>query len=163
MAEGMIKQAIESMSSKYIPSSSPVNSVFVPQEQYRRIFPLLDVWGSDTENPKVHEKVRFIFDNLTIEKTDNPDDSLISVLIELGGVNPGETKLDKVYKYFNLRRESLKMIGYHNAIVHKINEGRAETDVDALSKKALNALKYREVLLGEMGALKVNTKKEKSK
>jgi len=160
MAEGMIKQAIANMSSKHIPSSAPANSVFVPQEQYRRIFPLLDVWGSDTESTKVQEKVKFIFGNLS---ADNPDDSLISVLIELGGMHPGETKLDKVYKYFNLRRESMKMIGYHNAIARKINEGRAETDVKTLSSKALNALKYREVLLKEMGALKVNTKKEKSR
>ncbi len=119
MSEGMIKKAITRLETKYIPQLS--STLFSPQEQYKFIMPLLDVWGSSYEDEKVEEKVKFIYDKLVEENKDRPQDSLISLLTTLGAVKFGESKLDKVYKYFNLQKESEKALKYHYLISDEIN------------------------------------------
>lgn len=118
MSEGMIKKAITKLETKYIPQAS--STLFSPAEGYRFIMPLLDVWGSDSEDDKVAEKVKFIHDKLVENNKDRPQDSLISLLTTLGAVKFGESKLDKVYKYFNLQKESEKALKYHNLLNDEI-------------------------------------------
>jgi len=127
MAEGMIKQAINNLETKYIPQSAKI-TVFIPEEAYRKLFPFLDIWGAEVEDSKTQDHVKYIYNKLIDINRINPSGELISVLTELGSVNFGESKLDKVYKYFHLMDESSKALKYHNLLVGEIESMKNKDD-----------------------------------
>lgn len=120
MADAIIKSAIQNLEQKYMPSiGSP--QIFVPSEQYRSIFPQLEVWGKDTEDVSVLEKVKYIYDQLLAIHKDKPNEVLVSLLVDLGATKFGESKVDKVYKYFHLSKEAEKATKYRDLLLDELN------------------------------------------
>jgi hypothetical protein len=121
MAEGIIKAAIEKLESKHIPQAS-IDSVFVPEERYRSILPLLNVWGYRDNDSDIQEKAKYIYSSLLEINKDNPSDTLTTLLTELGATRWNDSKLERVYKYFHLRGEAEKALKYHDLLNKEINE-----------------------------------------
>lgn len=119
MSETMIRGAISRLESKYIPQVA-ASTNFIPQDEYKRLFPLLEVWDKATQDPNIQERVKFIYDKLLEKDKNNPADYLISVLTQIGAVQFGESKLDKIYKYFHLHKEAEKALRYHNLLLDEL-------------------------------------------
>jgi hypothetical protein len=100
--EGIAKEAIKILETKYIPQpASPL--MFTPQDQYRQILPLLDVWGYQDNDKDVSDKAKFIYDKLVELNKENPAEALTTLLVDLGATKWNESKLDRINKYFHLR------------------------------------------------------------
>jgi hypothetical protein len=116
MAEGMFRQATENLSMRYIPQpSSPAS--FVPSEEYRTIYPLLEIWGRDGDSQEVKEKVEYIYGRLKEDESSSPAHNLISLLTDLGAVPFGDSKIDKVYRFFRLHKEASRLQSYFEKLV----------------------------------------------
>jgi len=118
--ESMAKEAIKILETKYIPQpASPL--MFTPQDQYRQILPLLDVWGYQDNDKDVSDKAKFIYDKLVEINKDNPAEALTSILVDLGATKWNESKLERINKYFHLRGEAEKVLKYHDLISKEID------------------------------------------
>jgi len=143
MSDGMMRNAIQQLETRRMPQASPIES-FIPTEQYRSIYPLLEVWGKDGDNQVSQDKTKYIFDRLSENKSSPPAHTLISLLTELGAVNFGESKLDKVYRFFHLHKEACKIKNYFERLV----EERTPHSLLAAKKIA----KYHKVLTKEIAS-----------
>ncbi len=117
MSEGMIHTAVESLKSKYIPST-PQNSLFIPSEEYRGIFGTLEIWDKEANDPDIQDKTKFIFD--TLKETGNPSEQIISLVTTLGITPQGDTKLNRVYRYLKLQKEAIKVNNYHETLTDEM-------------------------------------------
>jgi hypothetical protein len=124
MAEGLMRAAINKLEIKYIPQ--PINpQVFVPQEQYRSFFPLLEIFGSLVDDKDTQEKVKYIYDKMIALNKLAPHDELMRILSEIGETKWNESKLDKIYKYLNLSHEAEKALKYYDLIKGEIETLKA--------------------------------------
>ena len=70
---------------------------------------MLDVWDSDTVDPKTEERAKFIYEQLG----ENQRDKLMSIFTLLGATPPTERRIDRVYKYCRLQEQAHKaMVRY---------------------------------------------------
>jgi hypothetical protein len=117
MAEGLTRTAIETLKTKYIPST-PETSVFVPAEEYRNLFDTLEIWDKETADPDIQDKAKFIYD--TLKEVGNPKEQIVSLITTLGITPQGDTKLNRVYRYLKLQKEAIKVNKYHETLTNEM-------------------------------------------
>jgi len=125
MADSLMRKGIDKLEQKYVPQAN-AQSMFVPSEQYRSILPLLDVWGYEDNDKDVQDKGKFIYENCVAMNKDKPQDSLTSILTDLGATKWNESKLERVYRYFRLKGEADKVLAYHGLLNKEIDELRGK-------------------------------------
>jgi hypothetical protein len=113
-----VNNALNTLSEKYLPTKSPSPAVYVAQEEYRSIFPQLEVWDKQTQDPDTQERVHFIYD--TLKDIGNPKDKIVSILTTLGATPQGDTKLNRVYRYLKLFKEADKTKRYYYTITDEM-------------------------------------------
>jgi len=124
MMIGVAQKAVETLRNKFIPSAN-TQTVFVPQEEYRGIFDLLEVWDKETADPDIQDKTKFIFDS--IKEKGEPKEQLVTLFSTMGATPQGDTKLNRVYRYLKLQKESEKVKRYYDTLTDEmraINGGR---------------------------------------
>jgi hypothetical protein len=118
MSEGMVKSAVQTMREN-IASRAPLPQGYVPSEPYPKLFNMLEVWGSDTDDREVHEKAKFIYEALKGEG--EPLEKLVSLFTELGATPVGDTKLNRVYRYLKLKNEAKKVMQHFDVLAGEMN------------------------------------------
>ena len=83
----------------------------------RGIYEMLEVYGKETADPDTTDKVKFIQDALG----ENPKDSLLHIITELGATPLGETKMGRVYKYLRLKQQADKALKHFENINRDLN------------------------------------------
>lgn len=127
MADGLIRAGIEKLEQKYMPKQS-ASTVFIPQEAYRSLFNLLEVWGKDTEQTDIQDKVKFIYDKL--KKEGEPDKVLMSLLTILGIPQPGDNRVDQVWKFLHLQDNADKARQYYDSLIDQLNSIKKPEGID---------------------------------
>ena len=83
----------------------------------RGIYEMLEVYDKATRDPDTTDKVKFIQDALG----ENPKDSLLHIITELGATPLGETKMGRVYKYLRLKQQADKALKHFENINRDLN------------------------------------------
>lgn len=117
MAEGMARIAIETLKAKFNPLTSQP-SIFVPSEEYRNLFDVLEIWDKETADPDIQDKTKFIYD--TLKDVGNPKEQIVSLVTTLGITPQGDTKLNRVYRYLKLQKEAIKVNKYHETLTNEM-------------------------------------------
>jgi len=99
--------------------------VMVPEEEYKSLFSMLDVWDSDREDPDVQEKTKIIYEYLN--KANHPKDELLHILTKMGATPPLQTRVDRVYKFVRLNQQADKHMTRYEIIredIHALSNNR---------------------------------------
>ena len=117
--EGIAKSAVNILEEKYFPKPSKpdVPGVFTPEEQYKQLFNMLDIWDSDREDEDVQTKTKFIYEALG----ENPRDKLMSIFTEIGATPPDSNKLSRVYKLLRLKSRANKILNQYGILQKEIH------------------------------------------
>jgi hypothetical protein len=91
--------------------------VFTRPEVDGGLWEMLEVYGRDSSDPDVQEKVKYISDALG----ERPKDSLMHIITELGLTPQGDTKLGRIYKYLKLRQQADKIIKHYETVKNQMN------------------------------------------
>jgi len=93
--------------------------VIVPEDKYKDLFSMLDVWDSDREDQDIQEKTKIIYEYLN--QANHPKDELLHVLTKLGATPPLQTRVDRVYKFVRLNQQAQKHMTRYEIIREDIN------------------------------------------
>lgn len=116
MADGILKSAVQILEKKHLPPQDSTQ-VHVPEDAYKHLFDILDVWDSDRDDTDIQTKTKFISDVLG----ENPRDRLVGIFTEIGVTPPGETKVERVYKYLKLRTQADKILNHYEQVQREIH------------------------------------------
>ncbi len=114
--EGILKSAINIVEKKYTPTQ-PSTQVFVPEEQYKSLYDMLQVWDEARTDEDVQSKTKFIYDILG----ENPRDGLMNVITEIGITPQGQNRVDRVYKYLRLKNQANKLMSQYEHLQGELN------------------------------------------
>lgn len=115
--QDLLQSAIVKVKNKLIPAMTPQG--FVPEDAYKQIFTMLDVWDSQREDPDIQERTKIVYEYLN--RDGRPRDALLHILTKMGAVPPLENRLDRVYKYVKLQQQSDKIMRHYEVIQKNIN------------------------------------------
>jgi len=118
MADKLLRKAIEKVQGRHPPQkTSP--TVYVPIEEYRALYDMLEVWDKNRTDEDIQNKTKFIYE--TLSNKGNPKDLLINIFSKLGATSVSEDKVTKVYHYLKLRHQSEKTLQQYENIQKDIN------------------------------------------
>lgn len=127
--EGILKEAVRTLEQKYIPQVN-MSSVHVPEDMYKQIFDMLEVWDRDREDDDVKIKTKFIYD--TLKEQGNPQDLLNGIFTKLGALPLGDVKVDRVHRYLRLLSQGNKLLNQYENIkseIHSLEKPKEEKEV----------------------------------
>jgi hypothetical protein len=107
MSENLLSQAIISIRSK-TPLGNTPSKVFAPDQQHKFLYPLLEIWDADAQDPDIEDKAKFIYNFLTDENS-TARDKIIGILGEIPPISSQPT-IERIYKYCRLKDEYRKTI-----------------------------------------------------
>ena len=112
----LLQSAITKIRTKVSPKSVlDTKGVFVPEEEYRSLMPMLDLFEESDEDEL--KRAKYIYDFLG----ENPKDKLLSIYTKLGQTPPNERKIDRVYKYCRLQEQSNKALTRYEQLQGDLN------------------------------------------
>ncbi|KYK25705.1 hypothetical protein AYK26_07755 [Euryarchaeota archaeon SM23-78] len=123
MSEGMIFGAKEILTAKHIPEMK-APSIFLPSEAYRSLYGLLDVTGRDGDDPDIQNQVKYIYD--TLKEKGKPPELLVSLITQLGIIPVGETKVNRIWKYLQLRKKANEALKYYQLTREELRRFKKE-------------------------------------
>jgi len=126
MSEGMIHNAITNLETKYVPQKT-ASDIYVPQEAYRSLYDLLDIWGENRDDNEVQSQTKYIFDKLSETKQDIKQ-QLLSIINSIGVIPTDDTRINRVWKYLHLKDNALKARSYYNTLVGELEQLRAKKE-----------------------------------
>ena len=114
----LLQKAILKVKNKVSPLSSSNLGVFVPEDAYKSLFPMLEIWDSDTADSDIQAKAKFIYEFLG----DRPRDGLLSIYTKLGACPSNERNIDRVYKFCRLQEQAQKAMTRYEQIQGDLRE-----------------------------------------
>jgi hypothetical protein len=112
--QDLLQSAITKIRTKISPNIQS-KGVFIPEEEYRSLCPMLDIFDDADEDELTRTK--FIYEFLG----ENPKDKLLSIYTKLGQTPPNERKIDRVYRYCRLQEQSNKALTRYEQLQGDIN------------------------------------------
>ena len=101
--QDLLQSAIISIRAKSATKSSTDSSTFIPEEAHRGLYPILEIFGEESQDPDVDDKAKFIHEFLTNEQG-TARDNIMHILNELPPIS-NETTLNRIWKYCRLKNE----------------------------------------------------------
>jgi len=126
MSDGMIRMAVKNLVKKYIPQKTS-SDIYVPSEAYRGIMDLLEIWGSQAEDPEIQEKTKYIYDQLL--EAGDPREQIISIVTALGVTPIADSKVNRVWKFVHLTDKAKKTRAYYDNIQAEIHSLHKKKEV----------------------------------
>jgi len=115
--EGILKEVIQRLEKKYVPQVNQT-PVHVPEDKYKQLFDMLEIWDKDREDEDIKIKTKFIYDKL-VEQGD-PQDLLNGIFTKLGALPMGEVKVERTYRYLKLTDQGNKLFNQYQNIEREI-------------------------------------------
>ena len=107
--DDLLQSAITKMRVKLHPVSVPdTPKVFTQEDAHKSLFPILELWDAEREDPDIDNKVKFIHEFLTDERG-TARDKIMSILNELPPISNDKT-VDRIYKHCRLKNEYRKTV-----------------------------------------------------
>lgn len=125
--DGILKEAVQELEKKYVPQVN-YTPVHVPQEKYKQLYDMLEIWGRDREDDDVKLKTKFIYDEL-LEKGD-PGDLLNGIFTKMGALPPGEVKVDRTYRYLKLLSQGNKLLNQYQNVSKELKALEVKTKIE---------------------------------
>ena len=116
----LLNSAIIKMRVKNIQKSEPIKTILVPEDAHKGLFPILEIFNKETQDPDINDKAKFIYDFLTDEQG-TARDKIMSILNELPPIS-NEPTINRIYKYCRLRDERNKLIKRTEIINQRIRQ-----------------------------------------
>jgi len=128
MADQMIRAALTNLEHKYIPQKTATD-VYVPQEAYRSLFDLLDVYGNDRDNAELQTKTKYIWEKLSANKQDVKQ-QLLDIINTLGVIPVGDTRINRIWKYINLMENAGRVKKYHDTLISELEQLKQKEEAE---------------------------------
>lgn len=111
----MMDKAVISIKKKIIPQAVQPQPT---RPEYERLFPLLEVWNLQQNDPDSKQKTQFIYDYINSKKEDGKsvEDTLLNILTTIGATPIGESKLNRIYRYCRLKEQADKTLKKYEII-----------------------------------------------
>ena len=122
-----LKSAVVKLEHKLLTKDNPEPTRLEtsPEEAYKQLYPMLEIWDADREDEDFQNKTKFIHEFLS--EQGNPRDILLNIFTSLGSTPPTDTKVARIYKYCRLRNEANKALKKYETIqrdIHAISSPR---------------------------------------
>ena len=120
MAEGIKFNTVINNIKKEAFAENKAASVFLPSEEYRSLYHLLDIYGSIQEDKDTQDKVKYIHE--TLKEQGNTKEILFGLISDLGICPFNESQLNRIWKFINLNKKAQQAKKYWDNINTEIEQ-----------------------------------------
>ena len=121
--QDLLNSAIVKIKQKVMPlSMTNPDLVSSPSPPYEQLYPLLEVFDKGRLDADIQKQTQYIYDYIENHKgEEGHKDIIMHILTRLGPTPFGQIRLDRVYRFCKLNRESENILGYHKTLQDEIN------------------------------------------